>query len=496
MEREEKPVRTDSIEPHGQGGRRRYLPRPAARRVVLGAALLVTVSSVGFSSSPPGSASPRTDLARGKPGASLASLQWALPVSPVGRQLGWLVGAASRPPIPASEIRAHFDATFLGQVSPQALNRVLAGLQVVGEWRIVTLDAGTSPGGLAANVVEGSTRVGVEISVDGQGLISGLFLQPATALPSPPKSWKQLDAELSALAPDVGLEAATVSASGRCTPVHALFGSTARPLGSMFKLFVLGAVARAVRAGTLSWGETVALDRKLMSLPSGVLQVDPPGTKYSVAQYAQVMISSSDNTAADRLAALVGRDAVEAQVRRWSGHAALDTPFLRTRELFVLKYADYPRYADAYLALPAKARAGYLERVVDGIPLSAVGASPADLATPRKIDEIEWFASPADLCHAFAGLFGQAGGSPSSPVSAAMSLNDGGLGLGRATWPLVWFKGGSEQGVLTLGYLARNRSGRVVVVVALLSNPHQSLDESAVAPRLLSIMRGAFQMAG
>jgi hypothetical protein len=77
-----------------------------------------------------------------------------------------------------------------------------------------------------------------------------------------------------------------------------------------------------------------------------------------------------------------------------------------------------------------------------------------------------------------------------------MSLNDGGLGLSRATWSLVWFKGGSEPGVLTLGYLARNRSGRVVVVVALLSNQHKSIDESTVAPRLLSIVRGAFQMAG
>ncbi len=486
----------DTFEPHGQGRRRSYLSRPAARRVVVGAALLVALSSVGFASALPGSASPRTHLVGAQPDGSLASLQWALPVSPVGRQLAWLIGAASRPPIPASEIRAHFDATVLAQVSPQAINHVLAGLQAIGEWRIVTLDAGTTPGALAANVVEGSTRLGVEISVDGRGLISGLLFQPAVALPSPPKSWKQLDAELSSLAPDVGFEAATLSARGRCTPVHALSPSTARPLGSMFKLFVLGAVARAVRAGTLSWGQPVALDAKLTSLPSGVLQVDPPGTKYSVAQYAQVMISSSDNTAADRLAALVSRDAAEAQVRRWSEHATLDTPLLRTRELFVLKYADFPRYADAYLALSPKARAGYLDRVVDAVPLSAVNASQADLAAPRKIDEIEWFASPADLCHAFAGLFGQAGGSPSSPVSAAMSLNDGGLGLSRATWSLVWFKGGSEPGVLTLGYLARNRSGRVVVVVALLSNQHKSIDESTVAPRLLSIVRGAFQMAG
>ena len=215
-------MKLNRFELRGQGRRRWYLSRPAARRVVVGAALLVVLSSTGFSTAPPGSANPRTHLAGGQPGGSRPSLQWALPVSPVGRQLGWLLGAASRPPIPASEIRGHFDARFLGQISPQALNRVLAGLQVIGEWRIVTLDAGTTPGALAANVVEGSTRFGVEISVDGRGLISGLLVQPAVALPSPPRSWKQLDAELSALAPDVGFEAATVSASGTCTPVDAV----------------------------------------------------------------------------------------------------------------------------------------------------------------------------------------------------------------------------------------------------------------------------------
>ena len=237
----------------------------------------------------------------------------------------------------------------------------------------------------------------------------------------------------------------------------------------------------------------MALQANLTSLPSGVLQVEPAGTAYTVAQYAELMISSSDNTAADRLAALVGRGAIEAQVRRWSSHVSLDTPFLRTREFFVLKYADYPRYADAYLALSPKARDGYLGRVVDKVSLSAIHLSQAELVSPRQIDDIEWFASPSDLCRAFAGLYADAHSSSLTPIATAMSLNDGGLGLNPLTWPQVWFKGGSETGVLTLGFLARDRSGRVVVVVALLSNPRGSLDEATVATELLSIVRGSVQ---
>jgi len=51
------------------------------------------------------------------------------------------------------------------------------------------------------------------------------------------------------------------------------------------------------------------------------------------------MISISATPAADMLIHLVGRSAVHAQVRRWSDHAALDVPFLTTRETFLLKDA-------------------------------------------------------------------------------------------------------------------------------------------------------------
>jgi beta-lactamase class A len=112
-------------------------------------------------------------------------------------------------------------------------------------------------------------------------------------------------------------------------------------------------------------GTTVALTAGLRSIPSGSLQIEPPGTRYTVAQLAELMISSSDNTAADELAALVGRQAVEAQVRLTSDHASLDVPFLRTREFAALKFDAYPSYADAYLAGAPSARLSYLRTVID-----------------------------------------------------------------------------------------------------------------------------------
>lgn len=417
------------------------------------------------------------------------SLTFALPRFAVGRQLGWLLSAAPRAPLPAAELEQHFDAAFLAATPAADINAALEKLP--GTWRLVTLDAGTTQTALTATIVAGTTEIGATITTDSSGLISGAGLSPVPALPAGPASWQALDTAAAGLAPDVGFEAATLGAGGSCKPLNTMAPAEPRPLGSMFKLYVLGAVADAVSAGRLSWNQTVALSASLRSEPSGSLQIEPAGTRYTVSQLADLMISSSDNTAADELAALVGRSAVEAQARLTSAHASQNVPFLRTRELIQLKYDDYPDYADAYLALPPAARRAYLQAVIDQLPLSDVTLTTAALASPRDADTIEWFASPSDLCAQFARLYHDA----SRPVSAALSFNDNGIGLDRSTWPLVWFKGGSETGVLTVGYLARSAAGRVVVVVLELSDPHNAIPDSTTLSAL-SLVHAAFGLAG
>ncbi len=450
----------------------------------------------GPASGPPTGTRPATPTrvtsALASAGQGGPSLTWALPKFAVGRQLGWLLSAAPHAPLPAAEIEQHFDQTFLAAAPPAEINEVLG--KYPGTWRVVSLDAGTAQTALVAGIVAGTAELGVAIATDSSGLISGARLTPAPSLSPSPASWQALDAAASGLAPDVSFEAATLGADGSCEPLNTVAPTAPRPLGSMFKLSVLGALADAVSAGRLSWQQPIALSASLRSLPSGSLQIEPAGTRYTVSQLADLMISSSDNTAADELSALVGRSAVEAQVRLTSAHGRLDVPFLRTRELFQLKYDDYPSYADAYLALSPAARLAYLQTVIDRLPLSGVTATTAALASPRDVDTIEWLASPSDLCAQFARLYKDAGQASLGPVSAALSFNDGGIGLNRSTWPLVWFKGGSETGVLTLGYLARSAAGRVDVVVLELSDPRHAIP-SSVALSALSLVHAAFGLA-
>ena len=127
---------------------------------------------------------------------------------------------------------------------------------------------------------------------------------------------------------------------------------------------------------------------------------------------------------------------------------------------------------------------------MDPLPFSQAQAQSLP-GSPTDIDTIEYFASPDDICRAFAGLQQLAAQPALAPLGPILSADSGGIGLDPAQWPTVWFKGGSEPGVLTLGYLATNSKGQTFVVAAMLSDPAAALSPSAL-PGLSAIVRGAF----
>jgi hypothetical protein len=315
----------------------------------------------------------------------------------------------------------------------------------------------------------------------------------AACQPGPPASsaraWASIDRDLAALGPDVGLLAARISPDGRCRPVHEIAPSTPRPAASQFKLFVLGALAREIDAGRISWHQTMTVSNAVKSLGNGAgsLQAAPPGTVVTVEEAATKMISISDNTATDMLIGLLGRDVVEAQVRRWSSHASANEPFLTTRQMFLLHYVA--GLGDRYVATPREQRDAFLASSVDPLPLSAIASGFS--TDPRYVDRIEWFFSPDDVCRAFAGLQELSKEPSLSPLSTILSREVGGIGLDRRAWRDIWFKGGSEPGVLTLGWLATNRRGETFVVEAMVSNPDAVLSADSITD-LVALGRAAF----
>jgi hypothetical protein len=80
-------------------------------------------------------------------------------------------------------------------------------------------------------------------------------------------------------------------------------------------------------------------------------------------------------------------------------------------------------------------------------------------------------------------------------LSKVLSKEVAGIGLEPSDWPTVWFKGGSESGVLTLGWLATNSHGRTFVVEGMVSNPDAALAADSITD-LVALAQQAFGQLG
>lgn len=228
------------------------------------------------------------------------------------------------------------------------------------------------------------------------------------------------------------------------------------PLGSAFKLWVLGELAREIGAGERKWADVVPVGPA--SLPSGITQAWLPGTPVTIQTLATLMISISDNTATDTLVGLERRklDAFVAAV----GAPAL-APILTTRQMFAIKSVP-----NADLAATWAKTAGADRRKLLDDNAARLAATPLDVAIfmsgkPIAIDTLEWFASLRDTAGVLDWLRTKGG----DTALALLAINPGTDTVTRARFDYVGFKGGSEPGVLTLNYLLRRKDGRWFAVV-------------------------------
>ncbi len=123
--------------------------------------------------------------------------------------------------------------------------------------------------------------------------------------------------------------AATDLATGRHVAIH---GDELFPLASLVKLPILVTLYDGVRAGRVDLAERVRYDARIRVPGSGVLQDLDDGLELTVRDVATLMITVSDNTAADVLLARLGRERVEATMRE-IGAPSVRVPF-SIRELF------------------------------------------------------------------------------------------------------------------------------------------------------------------
>lgn len=366
-----------------------------------------------------------------------------------------------------------FTAEFLKQVPPAKLT-MLAG-QLAGEsgpctgMRIVERRSGYQVSAEATTKNGYTIPLLLTIEMQAPYRIAGLFLRPPVKAVA---SLESLRKELETLPGRVSFHAANL---GGGTVISSLSPSEQLPVGSTFKLYVLGELVRSIRQKERKWTDVVKLDSAWRSLPSGRLHTWPHGSPMTLHSLATMMISESDNTATDALIRLLGPNRISQQASAM-GHdrPELNQPFLTTLQAFKLKYADASigkRFAGS----------GWDERteILRQIDSSITYDSITPTTEPVLSDKVEWFASTSDLCRAMDWFRADAVMQKDFSALDILGINPG--VQTAKSWRHVGFKGGSEPGVINMTYLLEHPNGAWYCISGTWSNPNGTVEEMRFA---------------
>lgn len=416
------------------------------------------------------------------------------PDTQAGKQLAWILSVLNGAPLGGAAER--FNERFLEQFTGDQLEKELKSLRA-GAFKNKTVDIVRVLGEGKDDSIEvvirgkGTKRVLSLFLVTDEknGKIAGLLFGPAGGFSDDGEEaemadWDQYTGDMGEMKGSASFGAYELVPRDKdkpagpylLSPIHE-FGEDERlAIGSSFKLWILGALAEEVAAGRLAWDQPVTVRESFKSLPSGTMQLEPPGTPHPLAYFAAQMISISDNTATDHLLHLVGREKVEAYMATVHSMPGLNKPMISTREMFTIKLSADRDLLERYASGDELTRREMLAEggeVYTGVP-SIILASA--WKKPVGVDRVEWFAGPHDCCRAMADLRRLEQLPGMAQLGAALRKNPG-LPQRSGVWKSVGFKGGSEPGVMNLTFLLERTDGRWFTLSAGWNDTMKPLEE-------------------
>jgi Beta-lactamase enzyme family/ORF 12 gene product N-terminal len=408
------------------------------------------------------------------------------------QRVDWLVGLMNAVNGDPEAVAAGFTPEFLAEVPVGSI--VSAFGSMMGSdtgWTVIDAEHLDELGGTVTISSAQGRQIKLDIAVEdaAEHRISGLLAEPVIPeifAPGEAVTGAAIDAKLAAEGEQAGYGLFDVS-DGTCRLVHGLETDRALPLGSTFKLWVLAALASEIEAGRARWDEMLVVDDALKSSSDGEISQLAAGTPVTLQRYAELMISISDNSATDHLLARLGRVTVEAaMVNAGVADPSANMPLPSTREFFLLKFGRSVPAAE-YLALPAEERRALLDGRLAGLRLDTEIDPTFQPTTPTHITDLEWFATPTDLCRTHLRLADLATHPGLEPVGEILAINPG-LPFG-SEWVDVRYKGGSEPGVLFGAWRLQHSDGRVFVVAGGVADTRHPIDEIGAITLLSSAAR-------
>jgi hypothetical protein len=216
-----------------------------------------------------------TAMATGTPEADVR-----IPETPVGEQLTWFIEVLNSPnPVGADEYSERFATVFTDAVPLVQFVAITAQTAAVNAPFTLTGFAEPPTFSRAVAQLQGTTGeeflVAISVEETSPYRINGLQIIPAEGMDMTPDqfaSWDEFDTTLAELASQVSFLASEVDAGGTLQPVHSLNEDERLGIGSAFKLYILGELARQVESGNITWDDELAVREEWKSLPSGVMQ--------------------------------------------------------------------------------------------------------------------------------------------------------------------------------------------------------------------------------
>jgi len=238
-------------------------------------------------------------------------------------------------------------------------------------------------------------------------------------------------------------------------------------VGSSFKLLILKLIYKKITDKKINWNDIIILKKNNKSIQSGILQDWPDNTPLTLKTLAALMISISDNTAADILIDYLGREEIEKNV------SDINKPFLKTKDFFILKFSSdiniYSEYMKSKIQEKRKILETFNNKDISDVKINS---------KPTDIDKIEWFFSTKDLCNLIYGL----------KDSDEIKINLGAF-INKKDWYIAGYKGGYEPGVLQYTFiLEKNKGDNIYTISATVNNKNNAVDNNKINELMMNII--------
>ncbi len=380
----------------------------------------------------------------------------------------------------------YFADSFLAAVPPSQIIALTAQMQLqLGKpLRVISRTPyGTTTASAVVEFEKATATVELRIAQGAPNKVTEFLIKPPVmkAATTSTDSIDKLKTDFAALPGKAGFIIETLSDTG--AQVSGGFNTdTQFAIGSTFKLYILAELASEIEAGQRRWSDVVPLSQR--SFSSLATRGWPKDTPMTLQTLATMMISVSDNSAADTLLSVLGRSAVEEKLAT-IGHGDPDKalPFLSTVEAFALKSKANAALRDRFLKAN---EAG--QRALLTSETSKLGFDQVDTTTfangPAYIDTIEWFASPKDI----GALMGNIRRINNKTTLEIMGVNAGIAPATVAKWKYLGYKGGSEPGVMSMSFLGVTPKGEWRVVSGSWNNPAKEIDEGAFVTLMTRVL--------